>query len=81
MKRPSFVLTFLDGTLYGEPKEAADTEPDWTLETREPGACGLVSWKWYRMEQYGREFALSENWRKGMVAIGKMMFLKKFGRV
>ncbi len=37
MKRPSFVLTFLDGTLYGEPKEAADTEPDWTLETREPG--------------------------------------------
>jgi hypothetical protein len=33
------------------------------------------------MEQYGREFALSENWWKGMVAIEKMMFLNKFGRV
>ncbi len=64
MKRPSFVLTFLDGTLY-----------------REPGACGPSAGKWYGMEQYGREFALSENWWKGMVAIEKMMFLNKFGRV
>ena len=81
VKKPSFALTFLDGTLYGELKEAADAELDWMLETREPGGVWPISWKWYGMEQYDREFALSENWWKGMVAIENTAFLRKFGRI
>lgn len=81
VKRPSFSLTFLDGSLYEELKEAAEAELDWVLETREPGGVWPICWKWGGMEQYEREFTLSENWWKGMVAIEKMMFLRKFGRV
>ena len=49
-------------------------------ETRQPGGVWPITWKWFGMEQYDREFAISENWWKGLVAIENMLFLKAFDK-
>lgn len=81
VKRPSYAVTALDDTLYGDMPEAVEMELDWTLENRGPDGVWPITWTWNGMEEYDREFTLSENWWKGMVAIEKAMFLKKFGRI
>lgn len=42
--------------------EITNKELDWTLENRGTDGVWPITWKWYGMEQYDREFAISENW-------------------
>ena len=81
VKRPSSVVTAWDLKLNFELMEATNVEIDWTLKNRGTDGVWPITWKWYGMEQYDREFVLSENWWKAMVAIEKVIFLKKFGQV
>ena len=81
VKRPSFFVTTWDLKLNSELMEATNVELDWTLENRETDGVWPITWKWYGMEQYDREFVLSENWWKALVAIEKIMFLRKFGQL
>lgn len=81
VKRPSYLVTHLDSPMYVELQDAVEAELDWTLENRGADGVWPITWKWFGMDQYDREFAISENWWKGMVAIEKIMFLRAFGRV
>lgn len=81
VKRPSSYVTEWDVEPDSELMEATKVELEWTIEHRGADGVWPITWKWYGMEQYDREFVLSENWWKAMVAIEKILFLRKFGRV
>lgn len=80
VKRPSSLITSPASPLYSEYQDIINKELDWTIENRGADGVWPITWQWYGMDNYNREFAISENWWKGMVAIERMQFLRNFGR-
>lgn len=79
--RPSRFIHSKDDALYQGNEEIVRAEVDFLHESRQPGGVWPITWKWFGlMEQYGREFAISENWWKGLVAIENMLFLRAFDK-
>ena len=78
--RPSRFIHGADSPLYRGNEAIVQAEVTYLKETRQPGGVWPITWKWFGMEQYDREFAISENWWKGLVAIENMLFLKAFDK-
>ena len=80
MPRPSRFIHGADSPLYRGNEAIVQAEVAYLKETRQTGGVWPITWKWFGMEQYDREFAISENWWKGLVAIENMLFLKAFDK-
>lgn len=79
--RPSNYIRSPESPFYAENADIVAKELDYLLETREPGGVWPISWQWYGlMEQYAREFAISENWWKSVKAMENLAFLRAFGK-
>lgn len=80
--RPSYFIKSPDSPLYQGNKEIMDTELDYLIATRPEGSVWDITWSWFDLGQnYAREFAISENWWKGIKAIEKIKLLSAFHRV
>ena len=79
--RPSRFIHSAESPLYPGNEEIVQAEVDYLKRTRQPGGVWPITWTWFdMMGQYGAEFAISENWWKGPVAIENMLFLKAFDK-
>lgn len=79
--RPSEFIWSADCPFYPGNENIVETELNYTIDTRIPGGVWNITWKWFGMEQYDREFAISENWWKANKAMEKLHFLKAFDRI
>lgn len=80
--RPSDFIPSPDSPLYSGNEEIVAAELDYLADTRNPGGVWDITWSWYALgDQYPKEFAISENWWMANKAIGKLNFLKNFGRI
>lgn len=79
--RPSRFIHDVKSPLYKGNEDIVRTEVKYLKETRQSGGVWPITWTWFDlMPQYGAEFAISENWWKGLVAIENMLFLKAFDK-
>ncbi len=78
--RPSRFIHDAKSPLYRANEDIVQAEVAYLKEIRQSGGVWPITWKWFGMEQYDREFAISENWWKGLVAIENMLFLKAFDK-
>jgi len=79
--RPSRFIHNVNSPLYIGNESIVQAEVEYLKGTRQPGGVWPITWTWFdMMERYGREFAISENWWKGLVAIENMLFLKAFDK-
>ena len=79
--RPSSFIHSPDSPFYQGNEEIVDKELDYLIETRAENGVWGITWQW---GAYPKEFAISENWWKSdldMGAIGKVRFLRAFGRL
>ena len=81
VKTPSSFINSPSSLFYKDNKELMEQELDYIIENRfENGVWGLT-WSWFdHNEVYPKEFAISENWWKSDVAIGKLKLLRAFER-
>lgn len=80
--RPSEFIWSADCPFYAGNEEIVDRELDYTIETRHPGGVWDITWTWFELgKQYGKEFAVSENWWKAKIAVDRLRFLKSFDRI
>lgn len=80
--RPSEFIFSPDSHFYPGNEEIVEKELDYLIGTRNPGGVWNITWTWFQMgEQYGKEFAVSENWWMASKAIEKINFLKRFRRI
>lgn len=75
---PSDLIKSPESIYYEENKELVQKELKYLLETRPEKAVWGITWKWFGMNEYEKEFAISENWWKALKAIEKVNFLKNF---
>lgn len=79
--RPSRFIHGKDSPLYRGNEAIVQQEVDYLKSIRQPGGVWPITWTWFdMMPQYGAEFAISENWWKGLVAIENMLFLRAFDK-
>lgn len=77
-------LEFIDSPssrYYGENKEEADNALNNLIEQRNAEGVWPIPWEWYNNNKYPKEFAISENWWKGMKATEKLLLLRAFARL
>lgn len=79
--RPSEFIWSPGCPFYPGNKEIVEKELDYTIDTRNPGGVWDINWKWFGMDQYNDEFAVSANWWKANKAMEKLHFLKAFDRL
>ena len=80
--RPSNLIRSPQSPYYAENKEIVEAELDYLEKTRHLGGVWDITWTWFdNMAQYAPQFAVSDNWWKGVKAIENMTFLRNFGRV
>ena len=76
---PSNYIRSPQSPFYPANKEIVEKEIRYLLETLPENGVWGIPWTWFdHMEQYGREFAVSENWWKSITAIEKLCFLRNF---
>ena len=77
--RPSNYITSPKSIFYEDNKEIVHKELDYLLESIPSNDVWGITWTWFdNMDQYAKEFAISENWWKAYKAIEKMQFLRNF---
>lgn len=80
--RPSRFIPVPQSPLYAGNEEIVATELDYLVDTRHADGVWDINWSWFNLlEQYAREFAISENWWQAETCIDKLLFLRAFGRV
>jgi hypothetical protein len=81
-KTPSSFITSPDSIFYKENEALLHQELDYIIEKRPENGVWGITWSWFDLnEVYPKEFAISENWWKADVAIGKLKLLRNFDRV
>jgi len=79
---PHFIIGSPDNMHYNDYKSAIEQELDYLIKTRPEQSVWGITWTWFdNMEQYTKEFTISENWWRSFHAIWKMRFLKNFNRL
>ena len=79
--RPSRFIHHENSPLYRGNEAIVQAEVDYLKSIRQPGGVWPITWTWFdMMPQYGAEFAISERWWKGLVAIENMLFLRAFDK-
>lgn len=53
-------------------------EAEWLVGTRNKDGVWDISWKW---DKYPEEFAISENWWRGSLAVRNCLFLRSMGQI
>ncbi|WP_342565551.1 hypothetical protein NST84_10700 [Paenibacillus sp. FSL R7-0345] len=76
--KPSFFIQKQESLGYVDNAAIVEKELDYTLENRNREGVWNLNWRW---AGYEREFAVSENWWKGWIALEKLLFLRAFGRL
>ena len=80
--RPSRYIKSPQSDHYKNNKDIMQIELDYLLDAREHKGVWAIDWSWFDLnEKYPKEFAISENWWKGIGAIQNIMLLKNFDRV
>jgi len=81
-KTPSSFISSPESIYYKENEEIMQKELDYIIEHRPDNGVWGITWSWFDLNEiYPKEFAVSENWWKADIAIGKLKLLRKFGRV
>ena len=79
--RPSRFIHDARSPLYKGNEAIVQAEVDYLKEIRQAGGVWPITWTWFdMMPQYGAEFAISERWWQGLVAIENMLFLRAFDK-
>jgi hypothetical protein len=80
--RPSNYITSPDSVYFDDNRDIVETELDYLIETRPKGGVWGITWSWFdNNEKYAKAFAISENWWKANLAVGKLLMLCNFGRL
>ncbi len=80
-KRPSNYIDSPDNVFFKENEDIVMKELDYLIERRPEKSVWPITWSWFdNNEKYAKEFAISENWWKAVVAIQNLMQLKRFNR-
>jgi hypothetical protein len=80
--RPSQFIFSPDSPFYSGNEDIVHKELDYLIETRPENGVWGITWHWYdNYGKYPKEFAVSENWWKAELAIGKLKFLRNFDRI
>jgi hypothetical protein len=80
--RPSRYIRSPETPYYASHAELIEKELDYLIDTRLSDGVWDIPWSWFDNDAlYPKEFAISENWWKGITAIQHMLFLKAFGRL
>ncbi|MCL2833311.1 MAG: hypothetical protein FWD78_09095 [Treponema sp.] len=80
--RPSQFIASPDSPFYAENEDIVQKELDYLIETRPQNNVWGITWNWHEnFNKYQEEFAISKNWWKASGAIGKLKFLRNFGRL
>lgn len=81
-RRPSDYINSPESIFYKDNEDIITKELDYLIDTRPQNGVWNITWSWFEnYEKYAKEFAISENWWKASIAIDKIIFLKRFGRV
>lgn len=80
--RPSLFIRSPKSPGYKNNQEIVEKELDYLIETRRPEGVWGIPWTWMQMlEQYAKEFAITENWWMANKAIENLKFLRAFDRI
>ncbi|MDD3243479.1 MAG: hypothetical protein PHD32_07140 [Eubacteriales bacterium] len=80
--RPTNYVRDPQSVYYAQNQAVTDAGLDYLIDTRHEHGVWDITWLWYgNMDKYGAQFAVSENWWKGIWAIEHMRVLRNFGRV
>jgi hypothetical protein len=80
--RPSNYITSPDSIFYKDNEDIVLKELDYLIDTRLGNGVWDITWSWFdNNEKYKKEFAISENWWKSIIAIEKITLLKNFSRL
>ena len=81
-KTPASFIKSPDSFLYKENEELMQIELDYIIEKRQENGVWNITWSWFdHNEIYAKEFAISENWWKSVIAIDKLKLLRNFDRI
>ena len=76
--KPSQFLKSPSSLFYNANKEVADYEYEYIAHSRNTDGIWDITWSW---NEYPKEWAITENWWKGNLAILNMLYLKNFGQL
>lgn len=79
--RPSNYIKSPDSPLYENNKEIVEAELNYIITTKPDNDVWPITWQWFGMTQYDKEFAISENWWKCLRAIEAVNLLKAFNKI
>jgi hypothetical protein len=81
-KKPSDFIKLPDSEFYIGNEEILQRELDYIIDIRTENGVWGITWSWFENnEKYPKEFAISENWWKAVIAIEKVRLLRNFGRI
>lgn len=80
MANPLEFILSPESKYYPANQEEVEFALDQLIELRTSQGVWDIPWEWYNGNKYPKEFAISENWWKGIKAIEKLLQLKSFGR-
>lgn len=79
--RPSYFITNPESPYYPDNADIVHAELDYLAATLPQDDVWGIPWRWYGMEQYQKEFCISENWWKGVRVVEFGRMLRSFGRL
>jgi serine/threonine protein kinase len=80
--RPSNYINSPDSPYYKDNEDIVQKELEFLIDTRPQNGIWPIPWNWFENnEKYAKEFAISENWWRGIKGTEKMLLLKNFGRL
>ncbi len=80
--RPSKYISSPASIFYKDNKDIVSKELDYIIETRPKKGVWDITWSWFENnDKYSNEFAISQNWWKGTIAIHNMNLLRSFNRI
>jgi hypothetical protein len=80
--RPSQFINSPDSPYCAGNEDIINKELDYLIDTRpENGVWGITLQWWDNYVKYPKEFAISENWWKADLAVGRLTLLRNFGRL
>jgi hypothetical protein len=80
--RPSQFISTPDSPFYAGNEDIVEKELDYLIDTKPDNSVWGITWQWWdNYPKYPKEFAISENWWRADGAIGRLKFLRSFGRL
>jgi hypothetical protein len=80
--RPSKYINSPKSSFYRDNEDIVSKELDYIIETRPRNGVWGITWSWFdNNDKYPKEFAISENWWKAVIAINNLNLLKNFDRL